>query len=233
MSLPNGVKAVNIGCGTSVAAGWINIDNSPNAWLAKYPRLRWMLWKLRILSDQRYRVNWHESVLIHDVKKKLPFSDSSIDYVYTSHFLEHNSLNDARRLIADVFRILRVGGVIRVVVPDLAIGARRYLDSLQKTTPDPRAASDFLAWLQLSRPGDRDPHLWMYDAPSLTAMLVEHGFANVVVCRFQQGRVPDCDTLDNRPEDSLYVEAEKNDNSRVSYDDRSAHTAPVAGSPSN
>ncbi len=209
MPLPPDVKAVNIGCGTSIAAGWINIDNSPNARLSKYPRLRWMLWKLRILSDQHYRINWSDSVLIHDVRKRLPFQDSSVDYVYTSHFLEHNSLSDARRIIADVFRILKDGGIFRVVVPDLAIGARRYLDALKETPPDQTAASDFLEWMQLSRPGDRDPHLWMYDEPSLTAILLELGFASVVVCRFKQGKVPDCDAIDNRPDDSLFVEAEK------------------------
>lgn len=209
MPLPTGVNAVNIGCGTSVAAGWINIDNSPNGRLSKYPLLKWILWKLRILSDRHYRVNWPEALLIHDVRKRLPFPDSSIDYVYTSHFLEHNSLSDAKKLIADVFRILKSGGVFRVVVPDLAIGAQRYLNALQETPPNKEAAADFLNWLQLSRPGVRDPHLWMYDAPSLTAMLVEQGFANVVVRQFRQGRVPDCDVLDNRGEDSLYIEAEK------------------------
>jgi len=209
MPLSPGVKAVNIGCGASFAAGWINIDNSPGARLSKYPRLRWILWKLRILSDRRYRVTWPESVLIHDVRKRLPFADSSIDYVYTSHFLEHNSPSDAKKLIAEALRILKPGGVFRVVVPDLAIGARRYLNALERNPADPAAASDLLDWLQLSRPGDRDPHLWMYDAPSLTAMLRERGFANVVVCGFKQGRVPDCDTLDNRPDDSLYLEAEK------------------------
>jgi hypothetical protein len=49
----------------------------------------------------------------------------------------------------------------------------------------------------------------MYDAPSLTAMLSEAGFTNVTVCKFRQGRVPDCETLDNRPEDSIHIEADK------------------------
>jgi hypothetical protein len=41
MPLPAGAIALNLGCGLSIAPGWINIDNSPNARLAKYPRLRW------------------------------------------------------------------------------------------------------------------------------------------------------------------------------------------------
>jgi predicted SAM-dependent methyltransferase len=209
MALPNGVKAVNIGCGLTIAPGWINIDNSLNARLAKYRLLRWMLWRLRILSDRHYQIKWPRSVLIHDVRKRLPFPDSSIDYVYTSHFLEHNSLGDARQLITDVFRILKSGGVLRIVVPDLAMGARLYLDALRANPDDSKAAGDFLDWLQLNKPGVRDPHLWMYDAPSLSAMLTEAGFTDVSVCEYQQGRTPDCDILDNRIEDSLHVEAQK------------------------
>jgi predicted SAM-dependent methyltransferase len=209
MALPPEIKAVNIGCGLSIAPGWINIDNSLNARLSKYPPLKWMLWKLGLLSDRHYRVEWPDSILIHDVKKKLPFADSSIEYVYTSHFLEHNPPDEARRLISDVFRVLKPGGVLRVVVPDLALGARRYLDALKEDSKDSKAALEFLDWLQLNKPGMRDPHRWMYDAPSLSSILVESGFVNVIVCDYKKGRVPDCDILDNRPEDSLHIEAEK------------------------
>jgi SAM-dependent methyltransferase len=209
MAIAPGTKAMNLGCGLSVAPGWINIDNSPNARLSKYPLLRRTLRKLGVLSEHHYAVNWSKSIEIHDLKKKLPFADSSIDYAYTSHFLEHLSAGDAERLIHEVFRVLKPGGVARVVVPDLATGARRYLDALRADPGDARAAPEFLNWLQLSRPGVRDPHLWMYDAPSLTAVLSRAGFTNVVVCAYREGRVPDCEILDNRPEDSLHLEAEK------------------------
>jgi SAM-dependent methyltransferase len=209
MALPPGVKAVNIGCGLSIAPGWINIDNSPNARLAKFQLLRWMLWKVGLLSDFHYKVAWPDSILIHDARKKLPFAASSIDYVYTSHFLEHNSLDDARKIVSNVFRILKPGGVLRVVVPDLALGARQYLDALQMNPSDSDAAREFLDWMQLGYPGVRDPHLWMYDAPSLISILTDTGFVNVTVCDFKKGRVPDCDILDSRPNDSLHVEAEK------------------------
>ncbi|HJQ68475.1 MAG TPA: methyltransferase domain-containing protein [Blastocatellia bacterium] len=209
MALPEGVKAVNIGCGITIAPGWINIDNSPNARLAKYPRLRRALWKLRVLSDSHYKVAWPDSILIHDARKELPFGPSSIDYVYTSHFLEHNSLDDARKIVSNVFRVLKPGGLLRVVVPDLALGARQYLDALRADPSDSKAARVFLDWMQLSRPGVRDPHLWMYDAASLSSMLAYGGFVNVTVCDFREGRVPDCDILDTRPEDSLHMEAEK------------------------
>src|SRR5215813_6484794 len=150
MALPPGVKAINLGCGLSAAPGWINVDNSPNAKLAKYPRLRKTLWRLGILSDFHYAVNWPTSITSYDLKKRLPHSDGSIDYVYSSHFLEHLPLQSARRLIKEMFRVLKPGGVARIVVPDLAVGTRRYLNAIQESPNDPRAATAFLEWLQLS-----------------------------------------------------------------------------------
>jgi SAM-dependent methyltransferase len=209
MPLADGVKGINLGCGLSVAPGWINLDNSPNARLVKYPLLRWGLWKLGVLSNFHYAVQWPESITIVDLRKPLPFADGTIDYVYSSHFLEHLSVDDARRLLREVFRVLKRGGLMRIVVPDLALGVRQYVTALETNPHDTQAAPTFLNWLQLSRPGLRDPHLWMYDAPSLSAMLGEIGFARTAVCEFRKGSVPDCDILDNRPEDSLHLEAEK------------------------
>jgi predicted SAM-dependent methyltransferase len=202
-------KAVNLGCGTSVAPGWINLDNSPNARLSKYPWLRWCLWRLRLLSDNHYNVPWPKSIVIHDLRRKLPFQDATIDFVYASHVLEHLRQDDAQKLIQDVYRVLRPGGLTRIVVPDLAFGAQRYLDALQADPGNSQAASDFLNSLQLREPGHRNPHLWMYDTPSLKSLLTEVGFIHVAVCKHKHGRVPDSDILDNRPEGSLHMEAEK------------------------
>jgi predicted SAM-dependent methyltransferase len=154
-------------------------------------------------------VAWSTSIASFDLRKKLPIADASLDYAYTSHFLEHLPLQLARQLMREVFRVLRPGGVARIVVPDLALGSRQYLDALERDPNDPNAAPAFLNWLQLGRTSVRDPHCWMYDAPSMGAMLKEIGFANVTVCQYRTGRVPDCEVLDNRPDESLYIEAEK------------------------
>ena len=209
MALPDGVKAINLGCGLAVAPGWINVDNSLNARLAKRPLLRKALWKFGFLSDFHYAVKWPAAVMSYDLRKPLPYPGASIDYVYTSHFLEHLSRHDAQKLINEAFRVLKPGGLIRIVVPDLAIGVRQYVAAMQANSNDARAATEFLEWLQLSRPNVRDPHLWMYDGPSLAALLNDCGFINAAVCEYKKGRVPDCDILDNRPSDSLHLEAEK------------------------
>jgi predicted SAM-dependent methyltransferase len=212
MALPKGTKALNLGCGDAVITddeAWVNIDNSPGARLAKYPWLKWTLWKGGILTDHQYRVNWHPSVVVADLNKGLNDEDNSVGFVYTSHFLEHVDRDSARKLLVDILRVLRPGGLLRVVVPDLAYGARRYLDALRDNPSDSEAAPTFLKWLDLRWPGERTPHLWMYDAPSLTRTLTEVGFVNVATCQFQQGRFPDLQELDKRPGDSLHIEAEK------------------------
>jgi GT2 family glycosyltransferase/SAM-dependent methyltransferase len=209
MPLSDPTTALNLGCGLTVAPGWINIDNSPNARLSKHPVLRWLLWKLRIVSDGHYRVKWPACIATHDLRRGLPYPDCFADYVYTSHCLEHLSNTDVQRIVRDLFRVLKPGGVVRIVVPDLALGARRYLERLQFNPADGSAAPDFLEWMQLGKPGRRDPHLWMYDAASLRKLLLDEGFTDVVVCGYRQSRVPDCDVLDRRPEDSVHVEGVK------------------------
>lgn len=48
-------------------------------------------------------------------KDKLPFEDSSVDRVYTRHFLEH--LKDPIRLIEEVHRVLKKNSEFEIIVP--------------------------------------------------------------------------------------------------------------------
>ncbi|MBI5925022.1 MAG: hypothetical protein HY836_05430 [Aquabacterium sp.] len=52
-------------------------------------------------------------------------------------------------------------------------------------------------------------HKYMYDFPMLKALLEQVGFKDVVRCQLQGGQVPDIKILDNRPKESLFVEASK------------------------
>jgi predicted SAM-dependent methyltransferase len=48
----------------------------------------------------------------------LSASDRSFDFVFAEHFIEHLFLDEALFLVDEVFRLLRPGGVFRVVCPD-------------------------------------------------------------------------------------------------------------------
>ena len=97
------MKLLNIGCGHNYHPDWINLD--------------------------LYRSQF---VKYHNIKNKLPFSSDSVDVVYHSHVLEHINKFEAEKFIADCFRVLKPGGIIRVVIPDLEQICLEYLSNLAK-----------------------------------------------------------------------------------------------------
>jgi hypothetical protein len=52
-------------------------------------------------------------------------------------------------------------------------------------------------------------HKYMYDFEMLSDILSRTGFSKVVLCGFRVGVAPDIDILDNRPEETLFIEAIK------------------------
>ncbi len=88
-------------------------------------------------------------VLAHDLLQPLPFADRSFDFVYHSHVLEHFRRDDAAPFLAECLRVLRRGGVLRVVVPDLEMIARGYLDALDRCRDGETAASHDYEWMML------------------------------------------------------------------------------------
>ena len=62
-----------------------------------------------------------------------PYPDSSFEAVYSSHVLEHFDRDQGRFLVAESYRLLRKGGVFRVVVPDLQGSCNEYLRILSLT----------------------------------------------------------------------------------------------------
>jgi predicted SAM-dependent methyltransferase len=97
---------VNVGCGATIHPDWINID----------------------LASR------HPAVRLHDLRTGLPFADGAVDVCYSSHVLEHLTPNQAGFFVREQFRVLKPGGIIRVVVPDLEVICRNYcrcLDALR------------------------------------------------------------------------------------------------------
>ncbi len=48
---------------------------------------------------------------------KLPFKDEQLEYVWTSHFLEHLSFEEVLFLFNEIYRVMAVGGTLEIVVP--------------------------------------------------------------------------------------------------------------------
>ncbi len=91
---------LHLGCGPKYLPGFINVDGN----LFR----RHDLWL--------------------DLRNGLPFASESAASIYSSHVFEHFYPDELERLIAACHRVLRPGGGMRVVVPDMAAAVRAYLD---------------------------------------------------------------------------------------------------------
>lgn len=100
---PASTILVNLGCGETWHPEWLNFDIHPVP-----PYVREL-----------------------DIRRRLPFADQSVDAVYHSHVLEHLSHDHACSLTGECLRVLKRGGVLRAVVPDLEVIARLYVQSLE------------------------------------------------------------------------------------------------------
>jgi SAM-dependent methyltransferase len=110
---------LHLGCGMVTPEGWLNVDGSWGAIVAKHPRVQKALSKMGIGPPPRPGVSWSASITIHDLRKRFPWKDGAFEAVYASHTLEHVHLNEARGVLRECFRVLKPGGVCRMVVPDL------------------------------------------------------------------------------------------------------------------
>ena len=114
---------LNLGCGSQVIDGWINVDYSMGARFTKIPFFRALNKKQRLFD-----LDWNENIYLHDLTKAFLWADSTIDIVYSSHTLEHFSRDDGRRFIAECHRVLRKDGILRIVVPDLRHIVIEYIE---------------------------------------------------------------------------------------------------------
>jgi predicted SAM-dependent methyltransferase len=142
-----------------------------------------------------------------DLTQPLPLPSQTIDYVYHEHFIEHLSLDDGRRLVAECRRLLRPGGVMRISTPDLDVVVKKYLASEIREWADmgwePASACDLL------NEGMRNwGHQYVYDERKLVAVLNDAGFATVGRRRWGRSEHAALEGLESRPDHGdLIVEA--------------------------
>jgi len=144
-----------------------------------------------------------------DIRGGLPLEDASVDYAFSLHALAEIPYREVVPVLAELRRVLRPGGALRVVVPDLELlhDAYRRGDASVFEVPDADARRPGaklvtqLVWHGLNRT------VFTYDA--LEEFLRRAGFSRVE--RSTVGRTstpwPDIAALDGRAAVSLFVEA--------------------------
>lgn len=179
---------INFGCGITPTEGWINLDNSYALRLKNFYPLVILLKFLNLLSTPQLRnieFNRKKNIIFADATKRFNFENNSVDILYTSHMLEHLSRDSAKNFIKESHRVLKKGGILRIVVPDLEKRVDDYLlkkdaDAfLEGTLLVAPTLETFTSKIQFFLVGYRH-HQWMYDFESLQKLLLENGFDNCI-----------------------------------------------------
>ncbi|MFN3944542.1 MAG: class I SAM-dependent methyltransferase [Allosphingosinicella sp.] len=198
---------VNLGCGQSPTAGWLNLDNSLTVRLARTPLAHLLPGRAAYVAHVRSHNIRYGNALATGLPSR------SIDVLYTSHMLEHLDQAEARRFLAEALRVLRPGGILRIAVPDIRLQAEEYLRrgdadwfvaKTRMTTPKPKS---LLGRLRYAFTGFRHHH-WMYDAKSLCTLLAEAGFQEPRALPAGETTIPHPGDLNlrEREHESLYAE---------------------------
>ena len=160
--------------------------------------------------------HWRPGVdICWDATKPIPLSSLSLKGVFSEHCIEHLPLAGADHLYGEVFRLLGPGGTLRIIVPDGEFYARRYVDLKDGNTTArfPHDEADEFHGIRTPMMSvNRIFYLWehrfIYDFETLRSLLEWHGFTDVRLESYRNGRDPAMLNDDEfHIEESLYVEA--------------------------
>jgi predicted SAM-dependent methyltransferase len=171
---------LNWGCGDHVAPGWINSDVKPGG----------------------------QVDLVADIREGLPLESGSVDYAVSIHALPEFPFPELVPVLEELRRVLAPGGTLRLALPDLDRGIEAYRageESYFKVGPEEvsslggRFAVQML-WYGWSRS--------LFTTDFALELLEKAGFTEVRACSFgvTASGIPEIVELDNREEESLFVE---------------------------
>lgn len=156
---------INFGSGSATKSGFLNLDFSSSA-------------------DIRL-----------DLRKPLPLTDASCNFIYSEHFVEHLSYPEGVEMhFSECFRILEPNGTISISVPDsqwplddYVQGKNSYLDACKQNNWHPKDCSTFMEHINFHFRQRRrgmsyshfENHRFAWDFETMKKKLVEVGFVDV------------------------------------------------------
>jgi SAM-dependent methyltransferase len=215
---------LNLGCGAKTSDLCDNLDWSILIRIKKNPLLRFLASPF-LRGDRRERLlGLSDKVILHDMRKGLPYADDSVDVVYHSHMLEHIDRPFVLGFQKEVFRVLRPGGIQRICLPDLEKAVRRYLESIEACEQNPALIPSHDArvaelleqsvrkeaagtntqsgWRRRAEKailGDArargETHQWMYDRFNLRRIVEQAGFRDFRIKSWNVSDIPDWEKI--------------------------------------
>lgn len=142
----DGKVLLHIGCGKTNSPEFINIDARPLA---------------------------HVHIPTDDITTLSEFGDDTVDLVYMCHILEHIKARDLKKVLLEMKRVLKVGGFLRLSVPDFD----RLVEVYDASGKDIDAISKQLMGGQ---DHEYNIHYSVFNKQRLSELLKEVGFRDVV-----------------------------------------------------
>jgi len=194
----NSVRKLQIGSGDNDFKGWLNTEYEP-----------------------------HEGQAFLDAIEHFPLPDSSFNYIFSEHVIEHFSYWDGQKMLKESYRVMKPGGRIRLVTPNLD---KLLALSHQPTEEMQRYMREKMAWhkwwpktpdpaaLIVSMESHDFGHQFLYNPAILGQCLEKAGFRNVTIHEMGVSTDPQLANLEVRPGfpgewakryESMALEAEK------------------------
>lgn len=145
-----------------------------------------------------------------DFGRPFPFSDGSFDGIFSEHVFEHFTREDGIGVFRECHRILKPGGVLRVIVPDAGKVFRAYIEApdalVERREPSTGIAMEVVNLYAYQR----YEHQCLYDWALMRHTLADAGFTDITRRGYGEGAGPTLVIDDPKYEwESLYVEGRK------------------------
>ena len=204
---------LNLGCGRVTHAAYVNIDFNYFLKISRIPLIGFFLKSFGVFYSHS------EKVLVHDLRRGIPFDSDSADVIYHSHLLEHLDYRDVDAFLREIHRVLKVGGIHRIAIPNFeylirqiqvdidnydryksffgsANNIHRLLDqSVRKTPARIAELHPSLQRIAVFLFGDAqsrgETHQMMYSKPAIHEILEKNGFSDINFCTFGNSRILD------------------------------------------
>ncbi len=169
------MRLLNLGCGHRYHPDWVNVDFRSTG----------------------------PGVLAIDLGGRLPFDDCAFDAVYHSHLLEHLPKRKAPFFMQECFRVLKPGGILRVVVPDLEKISHLYLHYLEGAVRGDEEAQKRYEWILLelfdqmarNQPGGEMLNYWKQNPMPAESFVIERVGSEVLDLLHQLRQRPSSNSL--------------------------------------
>jgi predicted SAM-dependent methyltransferase len=177
---------INIGNGPFKHEGWINVDCS---------------------------ISLNKDVVACDLRRKWPLRSGSAKYIFSEHVFEHFGYPDEiGHILKECHRILKPGGVLRVIVPNAERYLRAYAEDDEAFVREVGGESASKLSVVNVMMRENGFHKYAYDYSELQRVLLSAGFRNVTRSSLNNSAHHDLnlDFVDDQRElVSLYAEAVK------------------------